>query len=99
MKQLNQTQVFVAAFVLVLAIALVSILAMGLEKYDQQKSAADEAITQQPAPIPTTPDSISEELKTEDTLTDADLDTEMKSEMNGLDQEDNYLQEVTQSYE
>jgi hypothetical protein len=100
MKNLSQTQFFVAALVLALVIAAVAILAQGLKKYDlveqqaemQMQGAAEQA-------PPSTPETISAELQKEETLSSEELEQEITSETAAVEAEVKEITSVTESYE
>lgn len=100
MKQLSQTQFFVAALVLVLVLVLVAVLADGLKKYDSEAYNAEQEMAENEQAIPpSTPETIVEELRQEESDAAATIEADMQAETNAIEAETKELNTVTQSYE
>lgn len=100
MKQLSQTQFFVAALVLVLMLALIAILAGGLKKYDAVVYEAEQALSENEKAIPpSTPEAIIEELKMEEADASVALEAELAYETRSLEEDTTDVTTITESYE
>lgn len=100
MKNLSQTQFFVAALVLVLTLVLVALLATGLQKYNQEIFSAEKRITESKSAIPpSTPEAVVGELRQEENDAVAAIEADMAAENAAIETETRELTSVTQSYE
>jgi hypothetical protein len=100
MKNLSQTQFFVAALVLVVVIALVAVLADGLKKYDQDTYQAEMQATEMQKTLPpNSPEAIGAELKSEEADATAAAAQELANETAELQAEAGDLNKVTEGYE
>lgn len=100
MKNLSQTQFFVAALVLVLVLALVAILATGLKKYETEVYQSEQSAEQSAQAIPpNTPEAVAAELRAEESDATAEIEADMAAENEALEAENRELTTVTQSYE
>jgi hypothetical protein len=100
MKNLSQTQFFIAAFVLVFVVAAVAILAHGLKKYDLVEEQAEVQMKDAQGELPpNTPDGISAELQKEETLSSQEFEEEISAETAAVEAEVKEVTSVTESYE
>lgn len=100
MKQLSQTQFFVATLVLVLVLVLIAVLAGGLKKYDAEVSEAEQARSENEKAIPpSTPDAIVEELKMEEADASVALEEELAYETRSLEEDNATVTTIAESYE
>lgn len=100
MRNLSQTQFYVVAFALVVVLGLLVALAVGLQKYNQQLSTADEQTQASLKEVPpSTPDDIAEELQAEEGEATALIEDELQAENEAIEAETRELTTVTQSYE
>lgn len=100
MKNLSQTQFFVAALTLVLVLGLVAALAQGLKKYDEQSYSAEQSLQKSiDAVPPSTPEAVAEELRQEESEAVEAIEAEMNAENEAIAEETRELTMVTQSYE
>src|SRR5688572_13901824 len=100
MKNLSQTQFFVAALSLVVVLALVAVLAEGLKKYDQEAYSAEQSLQEsKSAIVPNTPEAVVEELRMEEIDAAQTVELEVAAENAAIEGETRELTTVTQSYE
>ncbi len=100
MKNLSQTQFFVAAAVLVFVVAMIAVLAEGLKKYDMVEQEAETMMIKNEAAVPpSSPDAISAELQKEETLSSEELQEEINAETAAVEEELQEVTNVTESYE
>ncbi len=100
MKNLSQTQFFVAALSLVVVLALVAILAEGLKKYDQEAYKAEQSLQESNNAIPpNTPEAVVEEIRMEEMDAAQTVEAEVQAENKAIEAETKELTSMTQSYE
>jgi hypothetical protein len=100
MRNLNHTQFFIAALVLVIVVALIAVLAHGLKEYDMQTYKAEQEMQENMAAIPpSTAEAIVEELRAEESTITAEIEADMEAENAAIEKETRELTTVTQSYE